>query len=485
MYLEVIGSYPWTLGTLLFIYYGEQFTAAIMNVSEGVSLDAAIAWASGGGELSVKGMKKALPKLCAQLVAGTAQDARRVAQNIGDGFVRKEFSSSKEGIFAKDFRFHEVICVHCAEEVTSDERLQYEFTNAMLGSVAPQLETLMASGVPMANIGMQCMMIVQQTFNETAAAWMARLPKVRTNRCKVFQCSKAEWMKWSMQLMMKSGITVGGIKRTSRQNDEGEAIVEAVTRIALAIQQGKKTTAESVCIPCSHCGTFPGADDQPFNRCARCKVARYCSLACQKKAWKSGHKAECKAKKAGLKAIKKAVKSTAPKKWTADLPPAAGRTERIVQQPQQQHYNEFIDFQVATMCAALPRSIPGDPVESLHRVVDAIYREGWWLFGGGHEERRANEEVNAGAMQHFSTICTFFATEGGELDVITADKYNAGYGSDLGKERGIDGAVPPMTRQFFMACNEFSITGTPGGAKDRLARAELATRVKQGAAAGF
>jgi predicted RNA-binding Zn-ribbon protein involved in translation (DUF1610 family) len=40
-------------------------------------------------------------------------------------------------------------------------------------------------------------------------------------------------------------------------------------------------------VPCAFCG------DQSTTRCARCKVARYCSVECQIKHWRSWHRHEC------------------------------------------------------------------------------------------------------------------------------------------------------------------------------------------------
>jgi len=41
---------------------------------------------------------------------------------------------------------------------------------------------------------------------------------------------------------------------------------------------------------CDHCGSVP---ETALSLCAACKVAAYCSHACQKAAWKAGHKAKC------------------------------------------------------------------------------------------------------------------------------------------------------------------------------------------------
>ena len=52
---------------------------------------------------------------------------------------------------------------------------------------------------------------------------------------------------------------------------------------------------------CHGCGIMQPSDRQPdgllaprdLKSCSGCKVATYCSLACQKKHWKARHKAEC------------------------------------------------------------------------------------------------------------------------------------------------------------------------------------------------
>ena len=46
---------------------------------------------------------------------------------------------------------------------------------------------------------------------------------------------------------------------------------------------------------CSRPGCAIGETEARLKSCARCKVAAYCSKACQVAAWKGGHKQECKA----------------------------------------------------------------------------------------------------------------------------------------------------------------------------------------------
>ena len=47
-------------------------------------------------------------------------------------------------------------------------------------------------------------------------------------------------------------------------------------------------------LACDACGKQPTRDGPPLMLCGRCKVRRYCSVACQRAAWKD-HKDECKA----------------------------------------------------------------------------------------------------------------------------------------------------------------------------------------------
>jgi hypothetical protein len=44
---------------------------------------------------------------------------------------------------------------------------------------------------------------------------------------------------------------------------------------------------------CLECGKIQQTLHAAFKQCSRCRFARYCSLECQKKAWKKGHKDMC------------------------------------------------------------------------------------------------------------------------------------------------------------------------------------------------
>jgi hypothetical protein len=49
---------------------------------------------------------------------------------------------------------------------------------------------------------------------------------------------------------------------------------------------------------CAQCGTNPVPGASKFSKCAGCHAVHYCSSACQKTAWKEGHKRVCKSRKA-------------------------------------------------------------------------------------------------------------------------------------------------------------------------------------------
>jgi len=53
---------------------------------------------------------------------------------------------------------------------------------------------------------------------------------------------------------------------------------------------------------CNVCSARKSSDGKPLQKCAGCKVALYCSSACQKKDWKKGHKQSCPQLKDGQSA---------------------------------------------------------------------------------------------------------------------------------------------------------------------------------------
>jgi hypothetical protein len=65
-----------------------------------------------------------------------------------------------------------------------------------------------------------------------------------------------------------------------------------------AAQAGGQTAA--VAAECAACKALPPAGHK-FQVCAGCRAVRYCSPACQKAGWQSGHKAACRAKSGGAK----------------------------------------------------------------------------------------------------------------------------------------------------------------------------------------
>ncbi|KAI0318898.1 hypothetical protein OF83DRAFT_1229481 [Amylostereum chailletii] len=54
----------------------------------------------------------------------------------------------------------------------------------------------------------------------------------------------------------------------------------------------RRKNLNSIQIACERCQTLHRRDD--LKVCSRCKTARYCSVACQKAHWKSGHKQACR-----------------------------------------------------------------------------------------------------------------------------------------------------------------------------------------------
>lgn len=68
--------------------------------------------------------------------------------------------------------------------------------------------------------------------------------------------------------------------------EAGGVIIEIANPYIVVVE---KASLDKVCSQCLQVTT------QGLKRCARCKVAQYCSTACQTEAWKSMHKLECSA----------------------------------------------------------------------------------------------------------------------------------------------------------------------------------------------
>ena len=59
---------------------------------------------------------------------------------------------------------------------------------------------------------------------------------------------------------------------------------------------------------CAFCGTF--AKDQPLHFCSGCRQRKYCNPACQRAAWRAGHKDECKRLRAKSKSKSKSTSTS-------------------------------------------------------------------------------------------------------------------------------------------------------------------------------
>ena len=57
---------------------------------------------------------------------------------------------------------------------------------------------------------------------------------------------------------------------------------------------------------------FCGAKDQPLHYCSGCRQRKYCRQACQRAAWRAGHKAECKRLRAAASSASTASTSRRP-----------------------------------------------------------------------------------------------------------------------------------------------------------------------------
>jgi hypothetical protein len=93
-----------------------------------------------------------------------------------------------------------------------------------------------------------------------------------------------------------SELTGEAQQQQAGRSGAGNAPVQASS--SAAAQAGGRTGA--VPAHCAACNALPPAG-RKFQVCAGCRAVRYCSPACQKAAWRSGHKAACREKAGGAK----------------------------------------------------------------------------------------------------------------------------------------------------------------------------------------
>jgi hypothetical protein len=91
-----------------------------------------------------------------------------------------------------------------------------------------------------------------------------------------------------------SELTGEAQQQQAGRSGAGNAPVQASS--SAAAQAGGQT--EVVPAHCAACNALPPAGSK-FQVCAGCRAVRYCSPACQKAAWRSGHKAACREKASG------------------------------------------------------------------------------------------------------------------------------------------------------------------------------------------
>ena len=71
----------------------------------------------------------------------------------------------------------------------------------------------------------------------------------------------------------------------------------------------KRTTMNTAIEECAFCGTL--AKDQPLHFCSGCRQRKYCNQACQRAAWRAGHKGECKRLRATSKSTSTSTSTAA------------------------------------------------------------------------------------------------------------------------------------------------------------------------------
>jgi hypothetical protein len=70
--------------------------------------------------------------------------------------------------------------------------------------------------------------------------------------------------------------------------EAGDVIIEIASPYIVVVE---RAALDKFCSQC----LLMASENTPLKKCGRCKVARYCSTACQKEAWNTMHRLECSA----------------------------------------------------------------------------------------------------------------------------------------------------------------------------------------------
>jgi len=196
---------------------------------------------------------------------------------------------------------------------------------------------------------------LKKSFDETCASWEVRLDKhfqkgagYFRKHCKLFDCSTEEFHLWMFYRGPKDRRKSSKIPEHreifSFRNDAKLAAIDAATGIE-----------------CTHCRVKIFANAK---RCSQCKCVKYCSLACQKKDWKTHHRVLCAELTPMREAVDKAFDIT-------QIHLSAG-------------FNYEVDMMVRYWMATQSRRVFGDSkrsftVENFHSNYKNVKAKKWWL----------------------------------------------------------------------------------------------------------
>jgi len=144
---------------------------------------------------------------------------------------------------------------------------------------------------------------LQSSFHKIAGLWETRIQsftgKPLKDTCKFYKMSREVFGRY-YELEILQGIDMSRVEvdleSTREKIRELEEIQTTFTRIkdaAQSVVEGDHTLRSS-CWECNKIYVEGDDDVVPMAKCSSCQVAKYCSRACQKRAWNSGHKKACR-----------------------------------------------------------------------------------------------------------------------------------------------------------------------------------------------
>lgn len=137
---------------------------------------------------------------------------------------------------------------------------------------------------------------VHESYNRACDKWKTVIEQetkksFTIETCRAYNVSFADFVAVCCGLVDRSKNYT--IKKFCQEYASGRAAEKGQDKNVLASARGVKEGWDTIRLQCWECGQVAAK----VSKCSLCMAARYCSVACQRKSWKSGHRSACSALK--------------------------------------------------------------------------------------------------------------------------------------------------------------------------------------------